>query len=50
MKLSLASVAATVLASAAAVNAATWSFSEASVAVKGKGAGIDGAAKQKYAS
>jgi len=48
MRLNFPSIAAIVLASISTVQAASWSFSDASVTVKGKGVGVPETPKQKY--
>lgn len=47
MRLNIASLTAVVLASVSTVQAASWSFSDASVTVKGKGVGVPETTKQK---
>jgi len=48
MRLDIPSIAAVVLASISTAQAASWSFTDASVTVKGKGVGVPETPKQKY--
>jgi oligosaccharyltransferase complex subunit delta (ribophorin II) len=50
MRFSLSTATTAVLACASVANAASWSFTDASVIIKTKGSAVDGASREKYGS